>query len=542
MRPILLLSVSVPGSLFAIALMASVTGAQESLDEARKGLTGEQLFRHEWKPNDPTPVKIAASMSAARESGMSAARESARERMGVSDDGLGPLHNATSCAQCHVDGGASGVEHNVTRITVDPRSVAISDMEQGGKDLLEVFPGLLGPQGTLAFSTVMHDRSTRPGYSRIRDRLATYVPGGIADRWFHPERRTIAAIAKQPVVAGRHGTVDFYLSQRNSPALYGLAAIESVNPIRIRGLAKRQARETDGRITGRFVGKFGWRGQFPSLAQVVSEACAAELGLNQAVAAAQRASDRRSSANQMPGMVIASQAGDPADFRYINVGSDITPTEVAKLTSFVVSIPRPIEKPQHGRSFDEVRKGEKLFGSIGCATCHVPDLHPTSGMFSDLLLHDMGPKLQSPFPAPLGNADTVRTISAPTFAVKGPSTPTSQRSYGSGDPDAPLPRPHPLPTLKQPTFPRSDTPQWNSFSWDALEREWRTPPLWGVADTGPYLHDGRAETLEEAIRWHGGEADSSRAGFVSLSPQEQDLVLEFLLSLRAPKTAAADAE
>ena len=40
--------------------------------------------------------------------------------------------------------------------------------------------------------------------------------------------------------------------------------------------------------------------------------------------------------------------------------------------------------------------------------------------------------------------------------------------------------------------------------------EFRTQPLWGVALHGPYLHDGRANTLQEAIEWHGGEGTASR--------------------------------
>jgi CxxC motif-containing protein (DUF1111 family) len=83
--------------------------------------------------------------------------------------------------------------------------------------------------------------------------------------------------------------------------------------------------------------------------------------------------------------------------------------------------------------------------------------------------------------------------------------------------------------------PDSDSDLW---FWDTLQREWRTPPLWGVADTAPYLHDGRAETLEEAILWHGGEAESSRDAYAKLSRPEKDLVLAFLSSLRAPSTVA----
>jgi CxxC motif-containing protein (DUF1111 family) len=68
-------------------------------------------------------------------------------------------------------------------------------------------------------------------------------------------------------------------------------------------------------------------------------------------------------------------------------------------------------------------------------------------------------------------------------------------------------------------------------------REWRTPPLWGLGLTSTilpqsgYLHDGRARTLEEAILWHGGEAESSRKAFESLSKEQRAQVIDFLKSL-----------
>ncbi|MBW2508410.1 MAG: hypothetical protein JRE81_07260, partial [Deltaproteobacteria bacterium] len=73
----------------------------------------------------------------------------------------------------------------------------------------------------------------------------------------------------------------------------------------------------------------------------------------------------------------------------------------------------------------------------------------------------------------------------------------------------------------------------------ATGREFRTQPLWGVAATAPYLHDGRAPTIDDAIRWHGGEARSSRDGYVSLSTSERRELIAFLESLggRAQKTA-----
>jgi CxxC motif-containing protein (DUF1111 family) len=72
----------------------------------------------------------------------------------------------------------------------------------------------------------------------------------------------------------------------------------------------------------------------------------------------------------------------------------------------------------------------------------------------------------------------------------------------------------------------------------ALTSEWRTPPLWGIGiqqnfqgGRALYLHDGRAETLEEAIALHGGEGTASRDAFLALSAADRERVLRFLRSL-----------
>ena len=61
--------------------------------------------------------------------------------------------------------------------------------------------------------------------------------------------------------------------------------------------------------------------------------------------------------------------------------------------------------------------------------------------------------------------------------------------------------------------------------------EFRTPPLWGVIASGPWLHDGRAETIDDAIRMHGGEATAVRNRYIELPPQDRQNLLEFLESL-----------
>lgn len=67
--------------------------------------------------------------------------------------------------------------------------------------------------------------------------------------------------------------------------------------------------------------------------------------------------------------------------------------------------------------------------------------------------------------------------------------------------------------------------------------EWRTAPLWGIGLTqkvnghSNFLHDGRARSIEEAILWHGGEAEKSKVKFKNLSKNERNALLEFLKSL-----------
>ncbi len=67
--------------------------------------------------------------------------------------------------------------------------------------------------------------------------------------------------------------------------------------------------------------------------------------------------------------------------------------------------------------------------------------------------------------------------------------------------------------------------------------EFLTRPLWGVGDTGPWLHDGRAQSLEEAILLHrseGSEANDVIDAFTNLTRGDQDSVIKFLLTLRLP--------
>jgi CxxC motif-containing protein (DUF1111 family) len=71
----------------------------------------------------------------------------------------------------------------------------------------------------------------------------------------------------------------------------------------------------------------------------------------------------------------------------------------------------------------------------------------------------------------------------------------------------------------------------------ATGSEWRTAPLWGIGlietvnNHTYYLHDGRARNLTEAILWHGGEAESIKLVFKSLSKSDRTALITFLESI-----------
>ena len=131
----------------------------------------------------------------------------------------------------------------------------------------------------------------------------------------------------------------------------------------------------------------------------------------------------------------------------------------------------------------DVGAGAGLFGDLGCAGCHQPRQETGDAEiaalanqvvfpFTDLLLHDMGP----------GLAD--------------------HRTDG-----------------------------------EASGTEWRTAPLWGIGLTETVsghtflLHDGRARSLEEAILWHGGEAEPAATGYKALSSEQRSQLVAFMESL-----------
>jgi CxxC motif-containing protein (DUF1111 family) len=196
----------------------------------------------------------------------------------------------------------------------------------------------------------------------------------------------------------------------------------------------------------------------------------------------------------------------------------------AAMVSFVASLPRPYQTPPRNKDHaDIISNGWATFQKIGCAVCHVQNPGGVPDVFSDLLLHDMGPGLTDPAPA---QAELVTVRQAENIAVA-----AGQALPDLAEEDVEIVQTRP------PSYyggGKTTSRGFIEIQTTNVYQEWRTPPLWGVQDSAPYLHDGRAETLTEAIVMHGGEATPSAANFIALDYVSRRAVLEFLATLRSP--------
>jgi CxxC motif-containing protein (DUF1111 family) len=306
--------------------------------------------------------------------------------------------------------------------------------------------------------------------------------------------------------------IELIASQRNTPSLFGVGLIDGISDRVLEEVAASQARAmrkggseegeskipcpisgeiplpVSGRVArlrdGR-VGRFGWKAQTASLREFTLQACAIELGL------------------EVPGFP---QTPAPWKAGYKAPRLDLSAEQCDALISFVAALPPPSRKPpETAQHAAEISAGQKLFTRAGCAVCHQPKLGDVDGIYSDLLLHDMG-----------------QTLSGDGGSYGGSSVP------GKGPSDGVDPLPMIVGGEEEPREKR--TPKFG-----AAAREWRTPPLWGLRDSAPYLHDGRAFTVSAAIAFHDGEGAESAQQFFRLSLRERQQVELFLQSLGVPR-------
>ena len=324
------------------------------------------------------------------------------EREFTVEEGLGPLFNEEACSACHREPAIGGVGRD-----------GLATVTRIGRLNDGIFDAMVGRGGPFAHARAISEL------------------GADCDR-------------TAGIPAGANVT-----SVRNTPQLFGSGLIDAIPDEAIRAQARRQRGTL---VTGRpnlvslsggreRLGRFGWKADVATLEQFVAEALRNEIGVTSSLAP-----------GGPPPRGSRSCKGESPD-------SEVDRALIAALTDFVAALPAP-------EPVSLEPAGARVFRETGCAACHTPTLDAGSDdahLYSDLLLHDMGPALD----------DRVAQGAA-----------------------------------------RGD--------------EWRTAPLWGLADRPRFLHDGRAETLVAAILAHGGEADRARERFRSLSHGDRRQLLSFL--------------
>jgi CxxC motif-containing protein (DUF1111 family) len=264
------------------------------------------------------------------------------------------------------------------------------------------------------------------------------------------------------------GTTPTFFSARIAPQLVGLGLLEAVSENTVLALADPDDADVDG-ISGRIQKVIDPETGDPRLGRFGSKGGRARI--SHQIAGALN-TDMGVTTPIFPALDGATTT---------NGAPEVSATDLDLMTRYVALLG---VAAQRDLTNSQAIQGKQLFTTASCVKCHTPTLttsayHPMAELrsqtihpYTDLLLHDMGP----------GLAD-------------------------------------------------------NMGEADATGSEWRTPPLWsigltaGVSGGEGYLHDGRARTLEEAILWHGGEAEASKEAFRNMTAAERTALIKFLKSL-----------
>jgi hypothetical protein len=194
----------------------------------------------------------------------------------------------------------------------------------------------------------------------------------------------------------------------------------------------------------------------------------------------------------------------------LEIDSGMLTTVVGYLAQLEVPVIRP---PKDPGLVDLFAVGRQRFEDVGCAKCHVPTLEILDPNFDvasgtgdarppfvvNVAADGDGPKIEPKFASP-GTPYLVHLFS-------------DLRRHDMGEA---LASPAPQGAIPPSVF--------------------LTRPLWGLAETAPYLHDGRAPTIHDAIVLHGGEAAAARDAYLALDEPGRAGIRVFLASLsRQPK-------
>lgn len=262
---------------------------------------------------------------------------------------------------------------------------------------------------------------------------------------------------------------------------------------------------------------FGHKGRHATLEALADEALALHHGLQ---------SDARIDDHQHAPAIYLGD-GDRFDPDADGVQSEVDSAQAVLLAAYLSMLGTPRIRPPDDPALALVAaRGRALFEATGCAECHrpalyLPDLVTTlhsGGAEPFAVEYDLAEAGQEPRPYRLDftpDANGQIRGGIPIFAF------TDLRRHDLG-PELAEPRPEVLPGFRP------------GGGGEVPGAVWLTRSLWGLADTGPYLHDGRAPTVHDAIMAHGGDAAPSRDAYRALDGEARGALGVFLMTLTRP--------
>ncbi|MGA7908770.1 MAG: di-heme oxidoredictase family protein [Candidatus Sulfotelmatobacter sp.] len=305
--------------------------------------------------------------------------------------GLGPRFNGEGCGQCHSQPAIGG-----TSPASNPQIVAAND--QGATNQIPFFVTANGPVREARFPLTPDLRQPDGG---VHD-LFTITGRGDAK----------GCNISQPDFqqAARDGNLIF----RIPTPVFGDGLIQSIPESLIRGqIALHTDRKRDLGIGGRpntsgndgTITRFGWKAQNKSVGIFAGEAYNVEVGVTNELFPNER--------DETPGCLFN---GTPEDITNFDQDGTQLPSDVSLFTTFMEFL----DQPQPAPSTPSTVHGQQVFVQIGCALCHTPSFttgqssvaalsNIPANLFSDLLLHHMGPKLADGISQGAAGRDEFRT-------------------------------------------------------------------------------------------------------------------------------------
>jgi CxxC motif-containing protein (DUF1111 family) len=285
-----------------------------------------------------------------------------------------------------------------------------------------------------------------------------------------PKGLTLTAICTQPLIKDYDPVIQHSI---NTPTLFGAGKIDQISGLAIRGKhIQRLASEIERDFAFDF--KRGGVGRV----RVLPDGRIGKFGWKAQFATLEEFVANACAVEVGLSTPSRKQHKPQAHREDLEAKPDLSQRQFTQLVAYVAKLPEPqLLLPKDPTEQSVVLRGRELFTKVECAACHTPDLGGAKGVYSDFCLHDL-------------------------------SDPNS--SGYDLKPQVPVPD----------DYPKAS--------------EWKTPPLWGVAQTAPYMHDGGALTLLAAIQAHAGQARHVRDKFLALQEADRVAVLKFLESLSMP--------